>query len=1147
MDGRQSEEDGPDASQVGAREEVCDETSSEKEINDGEIVQEVVDNLNSRVLPQVPDSERVDISGDGFDAIDKVGGWDSFFCEFSVVDEVPHQHREVWTWAWGHVLRRIDQASDDKELDRGLMWLCFLPQALLRRPKRGGQSGRGLVAERFNCLVRRDWGALVDLWERDKILARQLNNREKNRNNNSSEEITDKKRREVLKLLAKGQVSRAVGKINSRGLANVEDPGVMEQLQAKYPDRKRDLPSHVTKASPVEHLRGLRESLLALKKGVSPGCGGLRPEFLTTLAMMMDPAQMMLLEDFGMRYLQGNLPAWFYAVWLSVQTVPLFKSDNAIRPIGIRNPLVKSFHKEVINDNREELISFFEPQQLAMTKGGASKLVNAVRMLAEERKDFVVVKNDFKNAFNEVSRSSIVESLEEEPSLQHLAWHAATTLAPVVGLETGGQLWGQGAEGATQGDPEAMAWFCVPWQKFLRQLDSTLSAAGGMARAGPDDLYAEGPAEVVFPALEIFWRQVKEYCGLDLQRIKTEVFTWSGTLPENTPSGLTIAGVDFDEGWHPGFLCYGVPVGTDDYVTIMLDKKVEELVESSKRTCSLLENERQGLWTILRSSLQYQFEYWAMLVHPTQVLAAAQRVDNILWSCLEVVAGSHIPKVCENLGWDQPLNCPVENLDGRSFQAWVVGLPVRLGGLGITSQVELSPIAYIGGLEQSLPYFGGEKGICPPLAHLVGEDSNTRWEPLLQSDCRTGQELARAWRLVQGEARESCQFMGKELEGALAVHEAGIGEGSTSGATRSKIVKERDEMRAQLMRTILSRSVNQRSRGLSSWKERDKLTNAWLFSLPGPHDGLSSPVFAEALSTLLCMPSRVCVDRVGMKVGKSRVDLFGEKIINENLPGGGWTRRHDKIKVEINSLCSYAGLPSVCEPYGVFSDLIPQQALSRIDKERRGQVLRPDIRLEISSENEVTQSRLADVKTIGLGGQSWYKTGFRDTENECRAVDRRAKRVQGEYELKAKKMDVMIGEEEGFGAVSRRLGEFGEVIALCFGGYGEGSSEVHKLIETLAISRVRSVQLRTGKAPDVNAVGAEVTLIRRRLSTAVVRANQSLLLSRLSYVGDGAGGADRRRQWARSEDVRMRKMREAAWLVEITGKELVRKGMFWLR
>ena len=146
-----------------------------------------------------------------------------------------------------------------------------------------------------------------------------------------------------------------------------------------------------------------------------------------------------------------------------------------------------------------------------------------------------------------------------------------------------------------------------------------------------------------------------------------------------------------------------------------------------------------------------------------------------------------------------------------------------------------------------------------------------------------------------------------------------------------------------------------------------------------------------------------------------------------------------------------------------------------------------------------------------------------------------------------KKMDAMRGEEEGRGAVTRRLGEFGEVMALCFGGYGEGSSDVHGLIDTLARSRVRKAQLQTGKAPEKNAVGAEVTLIQRRLSTAVIRANQSLLLSRLSHVGDGAGGASRRRQWIRKEEINMRRMREANWQVETSGKELVRKGMFWLR
>ena len=62
----------------------------------------------------------------------------------------------------------------------------------------------------------------------------------------------------------------------------------------------------------------------------------------------------------------------------------------------------------------------------------------SVRMLAEDRRDFVVVKIDMKNAFNEVSRASIIEAIEEEPTLQHLAGHAGAILAPAYGLESSG-------------------------------------------------------------------------------------------------------------------------------------------------------------------------------------------------------------------------------------------------------------------------------------------------------------------------------------------------------------------------------------------------------------------------------------------------------------------------------------------------------------------------------------------------------------------------------------------------------------------------------------------------------------------------------------------------------------------------------------
>ena len=191
-----------------------------------------------------------------------------------------------------------------------------------------------------------------------------------------------------------------------------------------------------------------------------------------------------------------------------------------------------------MKENGEELARYLEPQQLVMSRAGGSKLVFSVRMLLESRPDFVNVKNDVRNAFNEIKRNCIVTALAEQPTLQHLAWHAAVVLAPHHGLESGGKRWGKSGRGTTQGDIEASAFFCVGWHKYLVQLDTKLRRVGGMAKAGADDLNTVGPPEVVFPALEEFWALVEANTGLTMQRSKTEVFAWPGTELPSLPEGL---------------------------------------------------------------------------------------------------------------------------------------------------------------------------------------------------------------------------------------------------------------------------------------------------------------------------------------------------------------------------------------------------------------------------------------------------------------------------------------------------------------------------------------------------------------------------------------------------------------------------------
>ena len=82
-----------------------------------------------------------------------------------------------------------------------------------------------------------------------------------------------------------------------------------------------------------------------------------------------------------------------------------------------------------------------------------------------------------------------------------------------------------------------------------------------------------------------------------------------------------------------------------------------------------------------------------------------------------------------------------------------------------------------------------------------------------------------------------------------------------------------------------------------------------------------------------------------------------------------------------------------------------------------------------------------------------------------------------------------------------------------------------------------------GKDPSPHQLGLEVSVIRRRLSTAAVGANCSLLLQRIGQIGEGWGLAAKRRSWQRREERRL--LLEADWLVTTSRQELVRRGRIW--
>ena len=395
---------------------------------------------------------------------------------------------------------------------------------------------------------------------------------------------------------------------------------------------------------------------------------------------------------------------------------------------------------------------------------------------------------------------------------------------------------------------------------------------------------------------------------------------------------------------------------------------------------------------------------------------------------------------------------------------------------------------------------------------------------------------------MQVEARQGAHYLDEDFDGHLSVTVAGAGQGSKTGGTRKLVMEQREMMRGKLLNKCLEEYTDQQARPVWAWPQRDKLSSQWLLALPGPGSGLSSAVFAEAFAAHLCLPSPLCEGRVGEKLGKATVDRYGDTVQAAALPGDGWRTRHDSIKLMLNSLCRWAALPVRCEVFGLFSHLIPQQGLSRIERGRKRQGLVPDFQLGLVDERGEEKLVLAELKVL-----SCCPTRY-SPASQVRAVDRRARALNGEYRVKAIGVDRQYGgvAEGVLGPVQRKLESFGDIKGLVFGAFGEGSEDVHSLVQNLATSRAKSVALQRGREGGEGELAGIVGEVRRRLSVAAVKAQADCLLNRMSSIGKGAVAAGKRRQWAMWEEDRWKKGEKAHMVSRLNSKQIRRQGFFKL-
>ena len=203
----------------------------------------------------------------------------------------------------------------------------------------------------------------------------------------------------------------------------------------------------------------------------------------------------------------------------------------------------------------------------------------------------------------------------------------------------------------------------------------------------------------------------------------------------------------------------------------------------------------------------------------------------------------------------------------------------------------------------------------------------------------------------------------------------------------------------------------------------------------------------------------------------------------------------------------------------------------------------PDFRLQLPNDLGETNVALAELKVLSCC-KTWYNPG---AWGKVRATDKRADGLQSLYRSKARNIDNdIIGVPKGTrGPVEQKLDEFGNLVGLCFGAWGEGSRDVHMLVDILSKSRLKHQMLEQGR-PDGgsdNELALIVSQIRRKLSLTAVKAQVSCLLSRLHQVGPGNKQLAKKRQWATQQEEKMRRERYSQWIRRIEGVNTLRKGI----